>query len=201
MAILSKIVSGYLAGLSVGVYCLGLCLPVFLPILLSQKRTAKKTIFVVLEFSLGRLLGYLFFGLIFGWFGQIIKSDFVHLIAGLTNLWLGILMIIYSLGLVDKKFCSLTAFSKIGWPILLGFLTGVNICPPFLGSLAYVFNLKSLVLSLLYFLMFFLGTSTYIVPFTILGAFSGKNWLQALARWSGILVGIYFIVNTMIAIW
>jgi len=36
MLILTKIISGYLTGLSVGVYCLGLCLPVFLPILLSQ---------------------------------------------------------------------------------------------------------------------------------------------------------------------
>jgi len=42
MNIIPKIVTGYLAGLSVGVYCLGLCLPVFLPILLSKKRDVKK---------------------------------------------------------------------------------------------------------------------------------------------------------------
>lgn len=201
MTILAKIVSGYLAGLSVGVYCLGLCLPVFLPILLSQKRTAKKNIFLVLEFSLGRLLGYLVFGLIFGWFGQLVISNLVHEVVGLANLWLGVLMIIYSLGLIDEKFCSLTFLSKIKWPIALGFLTGVNICPPFLGSLAYVFNLKSLIFSLLYFLMFFLGTSTYIIPFTFLGAFSGKNWLQTVARWSGVLVGIYFVIESILGIW
>lgn len=172
---IANIFSGYLAGLSVGVYCLGLCLPIFLPVLLSQKRTAKRSIFLILEFSLGRLLGYLFFGLIFGWFGQMIRNDFIHLIAGLTNLWLGILMIVYSLGLIDKKFCSLIPFTKIKWPIALGFLTGVNICPPFLGSLAYVFNLKSLILSLLYFLMFFFGNQYLYCSFYALRRFFRKE--------------------------
>jgi len=80
-------------------------------------------------------------------------------------------------------------------------LTGVNICPPFLGSLAYIFNLKSALLSLGYFLLFFLGTSVYIVPFALLGAFSGNNWLQKWARISGIFVGIYFVVINLIKIW
>jgi len=191
---ITNIASGFLAGLAVGVYCLGLCLPIFLPLLLSQNRTGKKSIFLILEFSLGRLVGYLFFGLIFGWFGQLIQADLVHLLAGLANLWIGILMIVYSLGLIDKRFCAALPFAKIKWPVLLGFLTGVNICPPFLGSLAYVFNLKSIIFSLIYFLAFFLGTSTYIVPFTVLGVFSQKNWLQRLAQYSGIAVGFYFIV-------
>lgn len=198
---IAKILSGFLAGLSVGVYCLGLCLPIFLPLLLSQNQKGKKSLRLVLEFSLGRLLGYLVFGLIFGWFGQLIQSSYVHLLAGLANLWMGILMIIYSLGLLDKKFCRFISFAKIKWPIVLGFLTGVNICPPFLGSLAYVFNLKSIIISLFYFLMFFLGTSAYIIPFTLLGAFSGKTWLQKIAQYSGILVGIYFVIINLIKIW
>jgi len=197
---LARIFSGYLAGLSVGVYCLGLCLPIFLPLLLSQNKTGKKSLRLVLEFSLGRLGGYLFFGLIFGWFGQVVQNNLVHLLASLANLWIGILMIVYSLPLLDQKFCVVTSFAKIKWPVVLGFLTGVNICPPFLGSLTYVFNLKSLVISLVYFLMFFLGTSTYIVPFTLLGAFSHKTWLQRLAQYSGILVGIYFVVINLIKI-
>lgn len=195
---LTKIISGYPAGLSVGVYCLGLCLPVFLPVLLSQKRTTKKSFWLVIEFSLGRLAGYLFFGLIFGWIGQIVKSNFIHIIASLANIWLGILMILYSLGTIDKKFCSIAYFNKLKWPFLLGFLTGVNICPPFLASLAYVFNLKDALGSLAYFFMFFLGTSTYIIPSAILGIFSGFNWLQKIARISGVFVGIYFIVQNFL---
>lgn len=201
MVLITKASWGFLAGLSVGVYCLSLCLPVFLPILLSQKRTTKTSFFILLEFSFGRLFGYLFFGLIFGWVGAIIKSNLVHYVATLTNLWMGILMILYSLGSLDKKFCAALPFSKIKWPILLGFLTGVNVCPPFLGSLAYVFNLKSLFASLFYFLMFFLGTSIYIIPAALLGIFTKANWVQKLAQVSGVIVGLYFVVQSLIRVW
>lgn len=195
---ITEVFSGYLAGLSVGVYCLGLCLPVFIPILLSQKRTAKKSFILVIEFSLGRLVGYLIFGLVFGWLGTQLKSNFIHLIASLANIWLGILMILYSLGVIDKKFCSLLPFTKIKWPFLLGLLTGVNICPPFLASLTYVFNLKDALASLWYFLMFFLGTSTYIIPSAIFGVFTKFNRLLKLARISGVLVGAYFVLKYLI---
>jgi len=201
MLISTKIISGYLTGLSVGVYCLGLCLPIFLPVLLSQKRSTKKAVYVVLEFSLGRLLGYLFFGLVFSWLGQQLKSNLVHSLASLANLWLGVLMILYSLGAINQKFCGIIPFAKIRWPLLLGFLTGVNICPPFLASLAYVFNLKDAILSLLYFFAFFLGTSTYIIPSAIFGVFTKFSWMQKLARISGFSVGVYFIVQNLLKFW
>lgn len=192
--------TGFGAGLSVGVYCLGLCLPIFLPILLSEKRTLKKSFLVVFEFSLGRLLGYLLFGLIFGWLGQTIRSGFIHQIMALGNLWTGILMILYSLGMIEKKFCSFLPFGKIKWAFLLGLLTGVNICPPFLASLTYVFNLRDAIASLVYFLMFFLGTSAYIVPSAILGIFTRLKWLQKLARVSGVLVGLFFVIKNLVRV-
>lgn len=198
MGLIAKLSSGFLAGLSVGVTCLGICLPIFLPILLSQKRTTKTSFFLLIEFSLGRLFGYLFFGLIFGWLGQIIKSGLIHSLVSLATLWIGLLMIVYSLGMIDKKFCAALPFAKIKWPFLLGFLTGVNICPPFLASLTYVFNLKDVIASLLFFLMFFLGTSVYIIPAAFLGVFTKVKLLQKLAQVSGIIVGLYFILNTLI---
>lgn len=201
MGIFSNVVAGFLAGFSVGIYCLGLCLPIFLPLLLSQKRPGKSIMFLVLEFSLGRLLGYLFFGLLFGWFGQIIKNSFIHYVAGLANMWIGFLMVIYSLGIFDQKICATKIFRKIKWPLVLGFLTGVNICPPFLGSLTYIFNLRSVVSSLIYFLTFFLGTSVYIIPFSLFGFFLKSLWMQKIARFCGVVVGMYFIITNLIRIW
>jgi sulfite exporter TauE/SafE len=154
-----------------------------------------------LEFSLGRLLGYLFFGLVFGWFGQVIQNNLVHYVIALANIWTGILMVIYSLGKIDLKLCAFLPFHKIKWPLLLGFLTGVNICPPFLASLTYVFNLKDAILSLLYFLMFFLGTSVYIVPAAFLGIFTRSTWVQKIAQASGIVVGLYFVIRSVVNIW
>lgn len=189
--------SGYLVGLSVGVYCLGLCLPVFLPILMSQKRNLKKSFLVVLEFSLGRLLGYLLFGLIIGYLGQSIHHKWIHTLISLINLWMGIALILFALGRIDKKLCALLPFTKIKWPFLIGFLTGINICPPMLASLTHVFNLKSAISSLLYFLFFFLGTSTYIVPAAFFGIFTKSNLIQKIARLSGVLAGLYFIIRNV----
>lgn len=198
---MDRVLSGYLAGLAVGVNCLGLCLPIFLPLLLSQKQTAKSAGRLIIEFSLGRLGGYLFFGLIFGWFGVIIKSGWVHQLVALANIWIGVLLILYSLGSLDQKFCALLPFAKIKWPFWLGFLTGVNICPPFLASLTYVFNLKDVLASLLFFLMFFLGTSTYIVPAAFLGVFTKISWFPFLARFSGVIAGSYFIWQSLTRFW
>ncbi len=200
MDLSTKIAAGYLAGLSVGVFCLGLCLPVFLPILLSQKRSGKTSFFLVLEFSLGRVTGYLFFGLIFGTLGIIIKNQFIHCLVALTNIWLGILLIIFSVGIMNAKYCSHLPYQKIRWPILLGFLTGVNICPPFLASLTYIFNLKNVIYSLIYFLMFFLGTTTYIIPAACFGFLSKYQKIAKLAQISGVVIGLYFIIQNLTSI-
>lgn len=196
----NQIIFGYLAGLSVGIYCLGLCLPIFLPILLSQKRTTKNSLFILLEFSCGRLLGYFLFGLIIGLIGELIKSSFIHYLVALVNMWTGLLMIMYSLGKIDKKFCVAIPFAKIKWPFLLGFLTGVNVCPPFIASLTYVFNLQNLLASIIYFLMFFLGTTTYLVPTAFLGLLTRFKWISKIAQVSGVIVGLYFILQNLIRI-
>lgn len=200
MEIFSKIIAGYLAGLSVGVFCLGLCLPVFLPVLLSEKRSGKGIINILLEFSLGRLIGYLFFGLIFGWFGQVIQNTGIHLIVTLSNIWLGVLLIIFGLGMINMRYCALVPFKKVKWPLLLGFLTGVNVCPPFIASLTYVFNLRDVFLSLLYFAMFFLGTSTYIIPASILGFATRSKWAVKIAHISSIVAGLFFVVSGFLSV-
>lgn len=190
------LISGFLTGLSVGVYCLGLCLPIFVPILLAEKRETKESFWLVLQFSLGRLLGYILFGLIAGFLGLAIQSKLVHQLASFSTLLLGLLMIGYSLGLLrwGAKVCG-RSFIWVKIPLLLGFLTGASPCPPFLASLGYVFNLKSILLGIVYFLFFFLGTSIYIVPLAFLGFFSQKTIFQKIARVSGILVGIYFLIS------
>ncbi|MBL7159857.1 sulfite exporter TauE/SafE family protein [Candidatus Microgenomates bacterium] len=189
-------ISGFLTGLSVGIYCLGSCLPIFIPILLGQKRDVKKSFWLVLQFSFGRLLGYIFFGFMAGFLGLLIRSQLVHHLIGFSTFLLGLLMIGYSLGLVrwGAKVCGRN-FLWVKVPFLLGFLTGVGPCPPFLASLGYVFNLKSILLGMGYFLFFFLGTSVYIVPLAFLGFFTRKTIFQKIARASGVLVGIYFLIS------
>lgn len=195
---IKQIIFGISAGLSVGVFCISSCLPVFLPVLLSEKRNVKKSFWAVLEFSAGRLVGYLLFGLLFGWLGQVIRSGWIHTIASLGNLWMGVVLILYGLGQIDKKICSLLPHSQVRWPLVLGLLTGVNVCPPFIASLTHVFNLRSAISSGIYFVSFFVGTSVYLIPAAFFGIFTKLPWLVKLARFSSVLVGIYFVLKNFI---
>lgn len=195
--LMKSVLTGFLTGLSVGVYCLGICLPVFVPLLLSKTRKTKESFWLILEFSLGRLLGYLLFGFLVGYLGVVIKSNLIHQMTRFSTAAMGFLMLGYCLGLTSfwgHKTCKVF-FHKVKIPFLLGFLTGLNVCPPFLASLGYVFNLKSAILGMFYFLFFFLGTSLYIVPLALLGIFSQQTFFRKIARISGILVGGYFLTS------
>jgi sulfite exporter TauE/SafE len=189
-----EVFSGFLAGLSVGVYCIGACLPIFVPLLLSQKRDTKSSFRVVLEFSLGRFLGYLTFGFLVGYLGEKAGIPLIYQLASLATLLMGAFMVGYSFGLLSwgAKACA-RYLGPVKIPLLLGFLTGVNLCPPFLASLSYVFDLKNVLRSVFYFAFFFLGTSLYIIPLAFLGVFSQKTVFQKIARISGIFIGLYFV--------
>lgn len=187
--------SGFLAGLSVAAYCLGTCLPIVVPYLLSQSRTPRSSLWVTIEFSLGRLLGYTCFGAAVGFLGKVVESALIHKLSSLGTVLLAATMILYSAGLLrwGPKACG-QRFAPFRIPLLLGFFTGVNVCPPFLLSLSYIFNLRSVILGVLYFLGFFLGTSTYIVPLGFLGVFSKSPTFQKIAQVSGLLAGCVFLL-------
>mgnify|MGYP001120650395 CR=1 FL=1 len=184
---------GFLSGFSSGIYCVGACLPIFIPMLLSQKQNLHSSFRVTIEFSLGRLLGCLLFGLTIGFLGEKLQLDWVYQVTfGLTVISGG-LLVAYALGLIRRSSACPIRGSKIKAPVLLGFLIGMNACPPFLASLPYVFTLKSVLLSVVYFLMFFLGVSIYILPLSFLGLLTKHSWVQRVARFSGIFSGLYFI--------
>ena len=193
--------SGFLAGLSTGINCLGTCLPLFIPLLLADKQTTRSSFRLVIEFSLGRLFGYLLFGLLIGILGVTINNEIANQIINLSLLLSGIFLIIFSIGAIKwgHKACQLF-FGKIKIPLVLGFLTGITPCPPFLASIPYIFTFKNLLSSLSYFFLFFLGTTLYIVPLGFLGLLSRQSLFQKIARLSGVIVGLYFIYSSLVLI-
>ena len=197
---MKEIAVGFFGGLSVGVYCLGSCLPVFLPILLAEKRSLKKSFGILWEFSLGRLLGYLIFGVIIGYLGQKINNTWIHAGALIITLWMGIIMILFSLNKIDRRYCLMSPWKRIKTAFLIGFLTGVNICPPFLGSLAYVFNLRDALKAAIYFLAFFVGTSVYLLPATFLGFTSKFKLMRQIAQFAGLGIGVYFVIKSLLSL-
>jgi len=191
------IIQPFLLGISVGIFCFTYCVPFIAPYLVSEERKLGKNFKLILQFIFGRLGGYILFGAIFGYLGERIGNQAMNLILIISLMILSIVLIIYALGFLKPKviFCSAKYIKFRGKsPILMGFLMGINICPPFLMSLAYVFSLHSAFKGIIYFLMFFLGTTLYFLPVTFLGFLGKMKEFRVVARIAGLIVGFAFLI-------
>lgn len=187
------IFKGLLLGLSTGLFCLSWCVPIYTPLLLSTQKSIREIWLAFVKFSLGRLLAYIIFGAVVGYLSEFIIGGIFSKIISWSIIIIALLMIGYGFGLTipKSKFCQRIKKMKIlFWA---GFLTGINVCPPFM--LAVVSGLKSgnVISGILYFLFFFIGTSVYLVPLTFLGYFNKLKILNKIATYSAILVGIIFL--------
>ncbi len=77
-------------------------------------------------------------------------------------------------------------------PLILGFLTGINVCPPFLIALARAADAGSALDSVRFFVVFFLGTSVYFVPMPFVGALRSMHALKTVGRLAAGAVGVYY---------
>ena len=189
------IIQPLLAGLSMGLFCTTSCLPFIAPYLVAEQRGARATAGILLQFILGRLGGYILFGAIFGWLGEQLTGAAFNLFTLVSLVLLSLLLILYAVGLMKPSWsvCGLNSWPRRRAPLLMDFLMGVNICPPFLLSVAYVFTLHSAIKGIVYFLVFFAATTLYFLPLFFLGFLSKLNEFRAVARVSAVLVGLLFI--------
>jgi sulfite exporter TauE/SafE len=192
----------FLLGLSAGVFCLTYCAPFIAPFMVLEEREKKENFKVILKFIFGRFFGYLLFGAFFGYLGEKIDNAFVDLIFTIALMILSIILIFYALGLLKEKL-SLCPTPRVRntTPLVMGFLMGVNICPPFLMSLTYVLTLHSWLSGVIYFFMFFLGTTVYFLPLTFLGFLNRMKEFRVMARVSGVLVGFMFLIYGAYNLW
>ncbi len=186
-----------LAGFSVGAFCLTTCLPFVAPCIVAENRTFLKNLVLILQFLFGRLIGYVAFGAFFGYLGEKLDNTWLQLIANGSLLVLSLLLILFVSGLFRTKMTQACTAGRRSFqhPVAMGFLMGVNLCPPFLMSLAYVFSLHSAGLGVLYFLLFFLSSSVYFLPLLAAGFLGRMKEFQLAARISGLLVGVIFLIH------
>jgi len=190
------ILSALALGISTGVSCLAVCLPFYLPYLIAEERKLKVNFIEFSKFMLGRLAGYLLFGLTFGYLGEKLNFGIISVFSALSLALLSLFIILYSFIFFKTKItalaCRYLKLKLIKPPFLIGFLTGINVCPPFLLSLNYIFILGDVFKGLIYFFFFFLATSLYFIPLIFLGKLSYVNEFQKLARLTMLVVGLIF---------
>jgi sulfite exporter TauE/SafE len=184
-----------LAGLSVGAFCLTYCFPFMGVFFGAEERSPKKNLFILLEFLAGRLAGYLCFGLLVGYLGEKFDPRWLRRATDISFIVLSLVLLFYLLGLVrEKNLCPTPKLLKARSPLVMGFFMGINLCPPFLLSVAYVFQQQSPIYGMFYFALFFLSSSVYFLPLLFVGFASKIQELRTVARLSGFLVAILFFV-------
>jgi sulfite exporter TauE/SafE len=185
----------FFAGLSMGAFCLTYCLPFLAPFIACEQRALEENAALVLHFILGRLLGYILFGLIFGFLGEKFHSHDLTLLTDVTLIGVSLVLVFYIVGLLKpkEKTCPAQGFQSRN-ALAMGFLMGINICPPFLLSLTYVFSLHSICKSVGYFLVFFIASSIYFLPVMFLGPLAKIREVKTVARFSGLITAAIFIV-------
>ena len=182
---MSAFAEPFALGFSSGLTCLSSCGAVLAPWLVSSKRGFAGTGGLLCVFLGGRLAGYLLFAAAAWCIGSLVPTA-VTPEAGTLG-WIDLILAALlgcgaALGLAKHTGgCAAARWEKLrdrfGWTgaAILGLLTGLNVCPPFVAATVRALQSGSLSRALLFFAIFFLGTSIWFLPFV------GSGWLR---RWS-----------------
>ncbi|HOB53664.1 MAG TPA: sulfite exporter TauE/SafE family protein [Acidobacteriota bacterium] len=196
---------GALLGLTNGAICLAACVPVLLPYLVGEGERLKRNAVVLAGFLGGRLVGYLAFGLLAWLFGLALPAALPGRLrwAGAIYLVLGLLLAVYGFRPPRTEPCLLPAAEGPArrlaerrpalLPPLLGLLTGLNLCPPFLLAFTEAAGAGTLSGSLLFFLTFYAATSLFFVPLPLLGTLGRFPAVRTVGRLAAGVVGVYYV--------
>jgi sulfite exporter TauE/SafE len=198
---------GFLLGLSTGAVCLSYCGPVLIPFMMGEGRSVAGNSVTVGLFLGGRLLAYTLVGLAAGLVGTTLLQP-----SSLKSVFFGILYIILAISMIAYgfyRFREICLGQKVSikshtgrWPHLVpvagGFATGLNICPPFLLALAGAVDSGHVSSSLIFFLMFFLGTSVFFIPMPFIGFFRKQHVLRVVGKFASLLAGFIFLYKGII---
>lgn len=195
---LSIFTEGITLGLALGTSCLITCIPIFLPVIMQKKQSMKKGVKAVLFFSSGRFISYAAFGAISGLIGAGVSKHVTnkHYIVSVSYLLIAIYLIYSAVirGKEEKGQCpSRLLTSAAGHPVILGMLTGINICPPFLAAVTRSFGRGNVVDGILLFTGFFWGTTVYLLPMSMISHFTKKKIFRMTGVFFSIIMGLWFV--------
>lgn len=194
----NPLLNGFLLGLATGPLCMSTCFPVLLSVTMGESEgTRSQTSWLFMgNFIAGRFVAYLAMGLIVGYFGSRL-GGLGRTIGTVSWIVLAAILVAYGLGISfgHLRMCAVTArFAKKRYfPLILGALTGLNICPPFL--LAITFSLERSVdplFGILFFFAFFCATTIFILPAGLVSYVPRHDILSRIGKAAAVVAGIVF---------
>ncbi|MBI5211694.1 MAG: sulfite exporter TauE/SafE family protein [Elusimicrobia bacterium] len=182
---------GLALGLSTGLYCLGACAPFLVPYLLAEETGWRRDLTVLGKFLIGRLAAYMLFAVVVGYLGARAATPPPWL-TGVAFLLCGLALIGYAVARNAPRPGACGRLAAPGMPLLMGFLAGINICPPFTAGLVRLLTLGSVGRCVVYFAAFYLGTTVYVAATLLLAPLKAVPRLRAAASIACGLSGLWF---------
>jgi sulfite exporter TauE/SafE len=200
---------GFLLGLGNGATCVAYCTPVLVPYMLGEGKGIFQNYLVLSKFLLGRLAAYLIFACV-AWlvnWSVLGQTGLRGLLTGGLYVIFSCLMILYAFFKTETS-CAAHKISRIAGrlrnpfliPLVAGLVSGMALCPPLLLALTDAGSKGSLSYSMLFFLMFFIGTSLFFVPIPFVGVLRRFQALRIIGRMAAGLVGFYYLYSGIIAV-
>jgi sulfite exporter TauE/SafE len=192
-------------GLASGPACIAACGPVLVPSLLTERAGFRPHLRYLSAFLAARLAGYMIFAVVaweLGVLASMLPAPRLLLMGAVYVLLAGVLLwYAYSARRSCVQPCADSKLVQIGesrnrglaGAASLGFLTGLNLCPPFVAAGIRAAQLGSIAAALLFFAAFFLGTSLWFVPFISLGCIARNQAVLTVARMAMVLIALYYL--------
>ena len=200
-------------GLASGGACLATCGPLIAAFLAAERNTLERSTTLLAVFLSGRLLGYLGWAVLSWLLGWVIFQSSKGLaVFSSANLVLGAWLIYYGVSrpVHSHENCPGSILKSLDSPLgthqvffrggIWGFLSGLQICPPFLTAVTEAARTGSLGGSLLFFFLFYLGTGIWFIPFPFIGTLGRFRQVAQVARFCALPLGAYYIYSGFITI-
>jgi len=193
-------------GLSSGPACVASCGPVVVPSLLAEGAGVRQSTRYLSQFLGARFLGYLLFAALAWELGVLLALPPASrgLVVGVVHVLLAgvLLWYAYSAGHAHRpgpragsELVTIGVQKKRGvsGPAALGFLTGVSLCPPFVIAGVRAAEMHSAAGALLFFAVFFVGTSFWFLPLVSLGCVQRSQAMAIRATVVTALIAFYYL--------
>ena len=200
-------VEALLLGLATGPICLASCGPIVLPWMLVQPRGVRVHARQLSIFLGARLAGYLLFAAVIWSAGLAASRSWQghSWVFGGVQVLLAVGLLVYAAGwphghcrLARRRPAELVHIGEPPTPpsptgaATLGFLTGINLCPPFLVAGVRATQLPTLADALLFFAVFFAGTAVWFLPFLSLSVVRRTPQFLTVARIAAVLLACWY---------
>jgi sulfite exporter TauE/SafE len=191
-------------GLASGPACVASCGPVLVPTLLIQRAGRRSNSIYLGTFLSLRFVGYMLFAAIVAALGKLASFSVSTraIVFGVVHLLLAVALIAYAriAGRACAGQCATPQLVNVGVDprratpnaALLGLLTGVSLCPPFVAAGVRAGQLGSFIGAVSFFAAFFVGTSLWFVPFIGMSWIRRNEAVMTVARMAMVLIALYY---------